>query len=249
MTNPTLPDIVIPDIPLPTLTIAGSSSSSPSPQPASRFPVRRIFCVGRNYADHVAEMGGNADRDPPVYFTKSPFSVIEAVGQGTSLPYPPRTQNLHHEVELVLALGKGARHIDPSDAMACVHALGVGLDMTRRDLQKAAKTTGAPWDMGKDFDGAAVFGPLTPMADIPLHTLGNHRITLTVNGQTRQDDVLASMIWPMPEIIADVSTYTALHPGDIIMTGTPAGVGPVMPGDVIHAHIDAMSPITITITP
>lgn len=239
-------DFVFPATSVPTLGVVGTS-----PQSAPRFPVRRIFCVGRNYADHVAEMGGDADRDPPVYFTKSPFSLIEAAGQGARLPYPPRTQNFHYEVELVVALGRGADHIDPNDAPSCVYALGVGLDMTRRDLQKAAKQTGAPWDMGKDFDGAAVFGPLTPLAanDLAslLANLADKRITLAVNGTTRQDSVLGKMIWSVPEIIADLSTYCVLQPGDIIMTGTPAGVGAVTPGDRLEAHVDGLTPMVVTV--
>lgn len=214
----------------------------------------RVFCVGRNYADHVAEMGGNAERDPPIYFTKS---AANALMSGAAAPYPSRTENFHHEVELVVAVGAPGRAVGVEEAWAMVFGLGVGLDMTRRDLQAAAKAKGDPWDFAKDFPGAVVFGPLTrahdlarndPAADdLSPNTLTSKRIGLTVNGQVRQDGRLGDMIWSVPEIIADLSTYTPLGPGDVILAGTPAGVGPVRPGDHLVGAVDGLAPVTATI--
>lgn len=198
---------------------------------AARFPVRRIFCVGRNYAEHAAEMGNEVDREAPFYFTKSPAAVI---GSGALVPYPPGTADFHHEMELVVVLGEGAE----------IFGYACGLDMTRRDLQAAAKDKRRPWDTGKDFDNSAVIGSIsrdfTP-ADQP--------ITLAVNGAQRQSGKLSDMVWSVPEIVAHLATLYRLEAGDVIFTGTPAGVGAVQPGDVIEGRIEGLSPVLLTIQP
>lgn len=221
----------------------------PAPQPVlavkgeeAAYPVRRIFCVGRNYAAHAAEMGVAVDREAPFYFTKSPHAVMAS---GATLRYPPGTENLHHEMELVVALGGPAFRFSTDQAMAAVYAFGCGLDMTRRDLQLNARERQRPWDLGKDFEGAAVLAPMTragEMADI-----GPQRIWLTVNGEMRQDANLRDLIHAVPEIIADLSKYYHLDAGDIIMTGTPAGVGPVQPGDVIEGGIEGLENVALAI--
>lgn len=209
---------------------------------AAAFPVRRIFCVGRNYAAHAAEMGVEVDREAPFYFTKSAFSLA---GAGT-LPYPPGTGDYHHEVELVVALGRPAFRIDPEEAMGCVWGYAVGLDMTRRDLQAVAKSKQRPWDLGKDVENSAVIGALTPSAAFQP---GDQRITLHVNGEPRQDAPLSDMVWSIPELIADLSRYYHLQPGDLIYTGTPAGVGAVQPGDRLEARVEGLEPLDVAIGP
>lgn len=209
---------------------------------AAAFPVRRIFCVGRNYAAHAAEMGVEVDREAPFYFTKSAFSLA---GAGT-LPYPPGTGDYHHEVELVVALGRPAFRIDPDEAMGCVWGYAVGLDMTRRDLQAVAKSKQRPWDLGKDVENSAVIGALTPAAAFQP---GDQRITLHVNGEPRQDAPLSDMVWSIPELIADLSRYYHLQPGDLIYTGTPAGVGAVQPGDRLEARVEGLEPLDVAIGP
>ncbi len=209
---------------------------------AAAYPIRRIFCVGRNYAAHAAEMGVEVDREAPFYFTKSPHAVLAS---GNMLPYPPGTENFHYEMELVVALGAPAFRVDAAQAMAAVYAYGSGLDMTRRDLQLKAREKQRPWDLGKDFEGAAVLAPLTRAAAVAEP--GPQRIWLTVNGAVKQDAHLSDLIHSVPEIIADLSQYYHLQPGDIIMTGTPAGVGPVQPGDVIEGGIDGLDPVALTI--
>ena len=209
---------------------------------AAAFPVRRIFCVGRNYAAHAAEMGVEVDREAPFYFTKSAFSLA---GAGT-LPYPPGTGDYHHEVELVVALGRPAFRIDPEEAMGCVWGYAVGLDMTRRDLQAVAKSKQRPWDLGKDVENSAVIGALTPAAAFQP---GDQRITLHVNGEPRQDAPLSDMVWSIPELIADLSRYYHLQPGDLIYTGTPAGVGAVQPGDRLEARVEGLEPLDVAIGP
>ncbi len=218
----------------PTLPVQGADA---------RFPVRRVFCVGRNYAAHAAEMGAEVDREAPFYFTKSALAVVPS---GTTQPYPPATADLHHEVELVVALGAAGFRVAPEAAMGLVWGYGVGLDMTRRDLQAAAKDKRRPWSMGKDFAGSAVIGPLTPAAGF---TPDAQRIALSVNGDLRQDAVLAEMVWRVPELIADLSRYEGLGPGDLIMTGTPAGVGAVVPGDRLEGRIDGLAPVTLSVGP
>ena len=205
------------------------------------FPVRRIFCVGRNYAEHAREMGSDPDREPPFYFTKPADAVL--VG-GADMPYPPATKDLHHEMELVVAIGTGGRDIAESDALTHVWGYCAGLDMTRRDLQNAAKTTGRHWDMGKGFDHSAPMGELVPAQGIDP---GRGRIELKVNGQTRQVSDLGQMIWSVPEVIANLSRLVELAPGDLIMTGTPEGVAAVVKGDVLEGSIEGVGTVRAVI--
>lgn len=206
---------------------------------AAGFPVGRIFCVGRNYAAHAAEMGHEVDREAPFYFTKSAHAVLLS---GLDMPYPPRTNDLHHEMELVVAIGGQACDIAIPDALDIVVGYACGLDMTRRDLQAAAKDKRRPWDTGKDFDHAAIIAPITLATDVP--DLASLPITLAVNGEIRQSALLSDMVWSVPEIIADLSTLYTLMPGDLIMTGTPAGVGPVVRGDLMEGRIGDLAPVT-----
>jgi fumarylpyruvate hydrolase len=222
---------------------------APTPQPsvpvagrAERFPVRRIFCVGRNYAAHAREMGKDPDREPPFFFCKPADALVE---DGATLPYPPQTQDLHHEAELVVAIGAGGRDIPEADALAHVWGYAAGNDLTRRDLQKQAKDMGRPWDWGKAFDASAVVGPLHAVADVGHLSQG--AITLTLNGDERQRGDLADMIWSVPEVISLLSQSMALAPGDLIMTGTPAGVGAMVPGDTCVVSIAGLPDLTTTI--
>lgn len=207
------------------------------------FPVRRIFCVGRNYAAHAAEMGAEVDREAPFYFTKSVFALTP----GGTLAYPPGTADYHHEVEFVVAIGRPAFRVPVDQAMACVYGYAVGLDMTRRDLQAAAKSKQRPWDLSKDVEGSAVIGPITPSAQFGQP--GGQRITLAVNRETRQDAPLSDMVWSVPELVADLSRFYHLEPGDLIYTGTPAGVAAVHPGDTLEAAVEGLAPLTLTIGP
>jgi len=206
------------------------------------FPVRQIYCVGRNYAAHAREMGGDAKGEPPFFFMKPAWSALPS---GAVLTYPPATADLQPEVELVVALGAGGRSIPEAEASACIFGYAVGLDMTRRDLQQVAKTHGRPWDLGKSFEGAAPIGALTPVAACGQPASGP--ISLQVNGALRQSGDLSQMIWTVPQIIAALSRLVALHPGDLIFTGTPAGVAPVVPGDRLEASIAALEPLTVRI--
>lgn len=208
----------------------------------ARFPVRRIFCVGRNYAAHAREMGNDPDREPPFFFTKPADAVIDTP---CTLPYPPLTDDLHHEVELVIAMGKGGANLVEAEVMDHVWGASVGLDMTRRDLQAAAKKAGRPWDWAKAFDHSAPIAPLLPLSDVASVDAG--RIWLSVNGDLRQEGDLADMIWAVREHIATLSRAVTLAPGDLVMTGTPAGVGAVRPGDVITAGIDGIGEMQVTI--
>lgn len=217
----------------PTLPVQGETAA---------FPVRRVFCVGRNYAAHAREMGAEPDREAPFYFTKSALAVARG---GESLPYPPGTSNYHHEVELVVAIGAPAFRVAATDAMAAVFGYAVGFDMTRRDLQQAARVKQRPWDLGKDVEGSAVFGPITRAADFGI--VADQRITLTVDGETRQSSRLSDMIWSVGDLIADLSTFYHLAPGDLILTGTPEGVGPVKPGQTLRGTIDGLASVTLTI--
>jgi fumarylpyruvate hydrolase len=204
------------------------------------FPVRRIFCVGRNYADHAREMGAldqAEGREPPFFFTTPGDAVVTGVDE-LAVRYPPATANLHHEVEMVVALGAGGAAVPATQALAMVYGYAVGLDLTRRDLQAAAKAKGHPWDMGKGFDQSAVCGVITPVAVCGHPAAG--RIWLTVNGEVRQDGELAAMMWKVPEIIAQLSTLVRLEAGDLIYTGTPAGVGAIVPGDVLAGGVDGV---------
>lgn len=209
------------------------------------YPVGRIFCVGRNYAAHAAEMGVEVDREAPFYFTKTPpFAVTDA---GGTLPYPPGTENFHYEMELAVAIGAPVFRAMAAEAGQAVYGYGCGLDMTRRDLQAAAREKQRPWDLGKDVEGSAVLGPLTKAGD--MGALGSQRIWLSVNDEIRQDATLEELIHKVPELIADLSKFYHLQPGDLIMTGTPAGVGPVVPGDVIRGGVDGLEEISLSIGP
>jgi fumarylpyruvate hydrolase len=207
----------------------------------ARFPIRRVFCVGRNYAAHAAEMGAELDREAPFYFLKSAHAVRQS---GATLPYPPGTRDLHHEVELVVAIGAPAFRIAPAQAMAAVWGYGTGLDMTRRDLQGRAKDKRHPWDLGKNFEGAAVFSALAPARDFAPAA---QRIRLEVNGTLRQDAPICDMVWSIPELVADLSQYYHLAPGDLIMTGTPAGVGAVAEGDRLAGRVEGLAEVELTI--
>ena len=220
--------MTIPDLIIPTIAISGTDA---------RFPVRRIFCVGQNYADHAREMGSDPDRQQPFFFSKPADAVV---ANGTTLPFPPQTEDLHHEVELVVALGAGGTSVTAEDAAAMIFGAGVGIDLTRRDLQAVAKKAGRPWDMAKGFDRSAPIGALTP--GVPA---GRGAIALSVDGETRQSGDLSMMIWSVAEVIAELSTFVTLAPGDLIFTGTPAGVGPILRGQSVRATIDGFEPLEI----
>jgi fumarylpyruvate hydrolase len=205
------------------------------------FPVRRVYCVGRNYAEHAREMGHD-DREPPFFFGKPADALVT---DGSSVPYPPQTQDLHHEVELVVAIGRGGSAIVAEEALDHVYGYAVGLDMTRRDLQAAAKKAGKPWEMAKAFDHSAPVSAIRPATEIGHPARG--AITLKVNGTERQRGDLADQIWSVPEIIAELSRYVALRPGDLILTGTPAGVGAVVEGDVLEGEIDGVGTLRASI--
>jgi len=208
----------------------------------SRFPVNRVFCVGRNYAAHVREMGFDPDRDEPCYFTKSNRSIVPS---GSEVPYPPGTNNYHHEIELVVAIDKPGFELAVDDALSIVFGYAGGLDMTRRDLQTASRDSKGPWDIGKDFENAAVISPIRPAADIGHPSSG--RISLSVNGESRQDSDLKFLIWSVPEIIAHLSRLYRLEPGDLIYTGTPNGVGAVNPGDVIAGEVEGVGTLELRV--
>jgi len=210
----------------------------------ARFPIRRIFCVGRNYAAHAREMGKDPDRDPPFFFTKPADSVVD---NGAAVPYPPLTRNFHYEIELVLAIGKGGFNIPASKALDHVYGYAVGIDLTRRDLQLAARDAGRPWDWGKAFDLSAPCAPLHRAAEIGHPQKG--RIWLAVNGQVKQDADIADLIWNVPEIVSILSEAVELKPGDLVYTGTPAGVGAIVAGDKVTGGIDGLGDIEITIAP
>jgi fumarylpyruvate hydrolase len=200
-----------------------------------RFPVRRIFCVGRNYADHVREMGGDPRSEPPIFFMKPADALVAG---GASVPYPPGTRDLHHEVELVVALHRGGSRIAASSALDHVYGYAVGNDLTRRDLQSQARSRGLPWDMAKGFDASAQVSRIHPVAQSG-HPSGN-AIWLKVNGVQRQHSTLDQMIWSVADIISALSALVGLQPGDLIYTGTPEGVGALLPGDVVTAGIEGL---------
>lgn len=208
------------------------------------YPIRRIFCVGRNYEAHAAEMGTTVDREAPWYFTKSPAHFVAS---GATVPYPPGTANYHHEMELALALGAEVFRADPAQAQAAIWGYASALDMTRRDRQQEAKDTRRPWDLGKDVEHSAVIAPLSPAAELP--DLARRRIRLTVNGVVRQDASLSEMVWTPAEIVAHLSRYYHLGPGDVVLTGTPAGVGPVGAGDVIEGVVEGLEPVRLILGP
>lgn len=209
---------------------------------AGLFPVNRVFCIGRNYAAHAVEMGHDPDKEPPFFFLKSPGNLTV---DGT-FPYPAKSSDVHHEIELIAALAKGGTNIPVAEALSHVFGYGVGLDMTRRDLQGEAKKLGRPWEVGKAFEKSAPCGPLVPAARIGHPTQG--AVTLDVNGERRQTGDLNQLLWKVPEMIAILSAYFDLQPGDIIMTGTPSGVGPVERGDVLVGRIEGVGEITVTVT-
>lgn len=227
---------VIPAPATPSIGIAGSSE---------RFPIRRVFCVGRNYAAHAAEMGHDASREPPFFFTKPADGVVAAAG---TVPYPPLTSDLHHEVEMVVALREGGRNIDANKALDLVWGYGVGLDLTRRDIQAEAKKLGRPWDWAKGFDASAVCSELVPVATTG-HPQGKTPIWLKINGELRQQGTLDEMIWSIPEVIAAISRAVELKPGDLIYTGTPAGVGALQPGDKVTAGVEGVIDIAFEVGP
>jgi fumarylpyruvate hydrolase len=218
---------------IPSLPIAGSDD---------RFPVRRIFCVGRNYAAHVVEMGFDPSREEPFFFTKPADAIVQ---DGATIPYPLATENYHHEIELVAAIGTGGREIVVDQANDHIFGYAVGLDMTRRDLQLAARDKGRPWDMGKAFDQSAPCGTIVPAAQSGHPTEG--AVWVTVDGETRQSSDLSHLIWKVPEIVNYLSGLVELKPGDLIYTGTPDGVGPVKPGQTMNGHIDGIGDLTIKI--
>lgn len=219
--------------PVPTLPVAGSDAL---------FPVRRIYCVGRNFAEHAIEMGHDPDKEPPFFFQKNPDSIVPP---GGAFPYPGETRDVHHEIELVVALGKGGRDIPPESALDCVFGYGVGLDMTRRDLQSASKKLGRPWETGKSFEASAPCSAIHPVAKVGHPTDG--AIWITVNGETRQSGNLNQMIWKVPEMISYLSRLFELKAGDIIFAGTPAGVGAVVRGDRMVGHVDGVDEISVEV--
>ncbi len=208
-----------------------------------RFPIRRIFCVGQNYADHVAEMGGDVARETPFFFSKPNDAVVD---NGADVPYPSLTKNFHFEIELVVAIGKAGSDISVEDALSHVYGLAVGIDLTRRDLQGEAKKAGRPWDWGKGCDHGAPCGPIHRDADISK--MAEAKIWLGVNGEPKQDSTLEKMIWPVANIISFCSTASRLEAGDLIYTGTPSGVGPVVVGDKVVGGIDGLGEIAVSIS-
>ena len=228
-------DFVFPPSLTPSLPVRGGG----------RFPVRRIFCIGKNYADHVKEMGGEPKSDAPVFFTKPADAVVES---GSVVAYPPGTDDLQHEGELVVALGKGGRDLNGrAEAGALIFGTSCGCDLTRRDLQAAAKARGGPWDAAKAFDQSAPVGAIGRPQDFPPHDFDDARLVTKVNGETRQDALLAAMIWTVPEIICELSRLFELRAGDLIFTGTPAGVGPLYRGDKVAVEIGALPRLEFSI--
>ena len=230
---------VIPLWDVPTVPVEGSDA---------RFPVRHIYCVGRNYAEHAAEMGGDATKEPPFFFTKAADAIVPvAPGETGTVAYPMATKNLHHEVELVVAIGKAGAKFMPDHALDLVYGYATGLDMTRRDLQNEMREKKRPWDIGKSFAHAAPIGAIQPVAS------GGHRkrgtITLDVNGARRQAGNLSDMIWDVAHTLAFLSKLYALMPGDLVYTGTPAGVGAVVAGDRLDARIEGLAPLSVAIVP
>lgn len=224
--------ITAPEAPL--LPVVGSDDT---------FPIHRIYCVGRNYADHAREMGHDPDREPPFFFQKNPDTIVADDGE---FPYPDKSEDVHFELELVVALGRGGKDIPEDQALDGIYGYAVGLDMTRRDLQGAAKKMGRPWELGKAFDFAAPCSALKPAAEIGHPDAG--RIWLEVNGEVRQDGDLNQLIWSVQESIAYLSGLFTLAPGDLIYTGTPAGVGPVARGDRLYGRVEGVGEIRISVT-
>src|SRR5215218_4179288 len=227
-------NFVIPPPAVPSLPVAGSSKL---------FPVRRVWCVGRNYLEHIREMG-NDEREPPFFFAKPSDALVR---DGSTIPYPSLTKDFHFEVELVVALKSGGRNIKLDHALDCIYGYGVGIDLTRRDLQIASRDMKRPWEVGKAFDASAPCGPLQPASKIGHPSKG--RIALKANGKVRQDGDLAQMIWNVPEVIVKLSEMVELAAGDIIMTGTPSGVAATVAGDKLECEIEGVGKLTVTIGP
>lgn len=225
-------DYVVSAPPQPSLAVIGTQA---------RFPVHRIYCVGRNYLAHVREFG-NDEKSPPFFFAKASDMIV---ADGSTVPYPPLTSNYHHEVELVAAIGKGGANIPVESALGHVYGYAIGFDMTRRDVQQAAAKKGQPWEIGKSFDQSAPCGPIYPAAQVGYLQAGE--IEITVNGQVRQRSDLNLMIWDVPNIISQLSQQVTLQPGDLIYTGTPEGVGPVVSGDVMVGRIAKLGDLTIKV--
>jgi fumarylpyruvate hydrolase len=225
---------VIPLPPQPVIAVAGKSQS---------FPVRRIWCVGRNYLEHIKEMGQD-EREPPFFFAKPADAIVP---DGGTVPYPSLTKDLHFEIELVVALKSGGRNVPTGKALDLIYGYAVGIDLTRRDLQIASRDIKRPWEIGKAFDASAPCGPLRPASEIGHPSKG--RIALTVNGKVRQDGDLSQMIWNVPEVINKLSEMVALAPGDVIMTGTPSGVGATVAGDRLEGEIAGVGKLAITMGP
>ena len=230
--NPRNVEYVIDIGPRPSLPVAGSER---------RFPVGRIFCVGRNYAEHAREMGHDPDREPPFFFMKAPNSIVQS---GSTIEYPVATKDVHHEIEMVVAIGKGGKNIPVERALDHVWGYTVGLDMTRRDIQGEAKKVGRPWEMGKSFDQSAPCSALRPVTEIGHPAKGE--IWVKVNGQIKQQGDLSQQIWSVPEQIAYLSGLVTLQPGDLIFSGTPSGVGPISKGDKLEGHVDGVGDLVIT---
>ena len=226
-------NFVFPPAEIPSAAVRGTDA---------RYAVRRIFCVGRNYADHAREMGSDPTREPPFYFTKPATALTPS---GSTVPYPTETRNYHYEMELVLAIGAPVFKVTPEAAVAAIWGYAAGLDMTRRDLQSEAKAAGRPWDTAKGFDQSAILGEIVRVSDVGR--LDKGAITLAVNGVQKQHGDLADMIWHQAEIVSNLSHLYRLHPGDLIYTGTPAGVGAVVPGDVLTGRIEGLGEITLTV--
>ena len=230
-------EYAIPAWELPSVPVAGTNQ---------RFPVRHIFCVGRNYAEHAKEMGGDATKEPPFFFTKAADAIVPVVPPAVGrVGYPMATKNFHHELELVVAIGKSGANVAAADAQALVFGYAVGLDMTRRDLQNDMREKKRPWDIGKSFAQAAPIAPIHPIAQTGPLTRGE--VVLEVNGAARQRGDLSDMIWDVPHMIAFLSRLYRLEPGDLIFTGTPAGVGPVVVGDRLDGRIAGLTPLSIEI--
>jgi fumarylpyruvate hydrolase len=224
---------VLPPPAVPRVAVAGTEAW---------FPVRRIHCVGRNYADHAREMGANPEREPPFFFAKPADAVVPS---GSTIAYPPATRNFHHEIELVVAVGRRGRELERAAALECVYGYAVGIDLTRRDLQLAARDSGRPWEAGKAFDQSAPVGPLRRASEIGHPVSG--AIWLEVNGQMRQSADLSDLIWPVADVLVHLSKLVTLEPGDLIYTGTPAGVGAVSPGDRLSGGIAGVGEIAVNI--
>lgn len=213
----------------------------PVTQHSAAFPVRRAYCVGQNYAEHTKEMGGDPTRNPPFFFSKP----AQAVYLGDTFPYPPLSQDVHHEIELVVALDRGGANLSPEEALTHIYGYAIGLDMTRRDLQAEAKKAGRPWDAAKGFDFSAPCSPIWTVQQVGHPRSG--AITLDINGRRVQSGDLQQMIWKVPEIVASLSRFFTLEPGDLIFTGTPSGVGPVKPGDALDGAIEGLGQLSVTV--